>query len=201
MDSVTKPGSNKRSQILGGTLGTLAGLIVVGLIFFFVRRRRRARRTEEEPEEEFDKPLQSPSVVVHSPTNRTVIAPLSTGDSKAQLLMTYGGGSPTAVSPQSESGSHPGEGSSRSDSSQQPRLVPQRAGHLHVTNLVPGEDKPLPSPMTAKPLPEVGQSQDQNLRREVEQLRMEMEAIRTEQQLNQPPQAVTEEPPPRYAES
>ena len=198
VDSVpNKPNSN-RSKILGGTLGTLAGLLIVGLIFFFLHRRRRAQHNEEEGE--FEKPIQSPSLVEHSPINPTTIAPISMGDSKAQLLMTYDDGGPSTISPSSETGPRAGEGSTHSNSSQQQqmRLVPQRAAHLHVTNLAPGEEKPLPSPsMTPKPQPEERQTQDENLRREVERLRVEMEAIRAGQQ--QP--RVTEEPPPRYAES
>ena len=199
MESETK-GPNKRNQILGGTLGAIAGLIVVGLIFFVctLRRRRRAQLAEEK---EFEKSSQSPeSPVGNSPVNTTTSAPFSTGtSSKAREMMLYNAGGPSAVSPSSDSDSPVGEaslpsGSSQQQQQQQTRLVPQRT-HLHVTNLVPGDGKSLPSPMTPPGLqPERGQTQeqDQNLRREVEQLRMEMDAIRAGQQVH------TEEPPPRY---
>jgi hypothetical protein len=196
--SINKPGSNKRNQIVGGTLGTVAGLIIVGVILFFLRRQRRVQRTEGE---EFEESMQTPSLIENSPTNATMIAPYSMGSSKAQLMMMSDEGGPSVVSPSSNSGSRAGETSARSDlGQQQMRLVPQRPAHLHVTNLAPGEEKPLPSPMTPRLQPERRQTQgqDQILRREVEQLRMEMEAIRAGQQ-QQP--NVTEEPPPRYAES
>jgi len=202
----TKPSSNKRSQILGGTLGTIAGLVILGLIIFFLRRRR--RRAQRMTEEDFDKPIQSPSIVENSPTNPTTIAHFNGGDSKAQLMMMYAdsGGGPSAVSPSSDSGSRAGEGSSSPSNSgqqqqqQQTRLVPQRAANLHVTNQAPGEEKPLPlSPgMMQKPQ---AQAEDQNLRREVERLRIEMDAIRAGVGQQQPHPPPTEEPPPRYADS
>ena len=185
-----------RNRILGGTLGAVAGLIIVGLIYLFLRRRRR-------PQEQFEKPmLQSPSLVEISPSTAATVAPITPGSSKAQLMMMYDGGRPDAASPSSESGSRAGETSEASDSGQrQPmRVVPQRGPNLHVTNLAPGEDKPLPSPMTPRLQPARRQPEDPNLRREIEQLRMEMDEMRAGQQLQQQLR-VGEEPPPGYAEA
>ena len=191
MEKDTTKSSNRRNQILGGTLGAVAGFIIVTLVVFFLRRRR-AQRTEE------NEISRTASLVENSPVNVAPSSPFSAaGSSKAQLMMLYGngnGGGPSAVSPSSGSGSPAGEASRPSDSSQQQQtgFVPQRS-HLHVTNLAPGEEKPLPSPMLQPERP------DQNLRREVEQLRMEMDAIRAAGQ-DQQPHVLTEEPPPRYTD-
>src|SRR5258707_14640161 len=97
----TNPSSKKRGQIVGGTVGTIAGLIIMGLIIFFLRRRR--RRAQHTTEEDFDKPIQSPSIVESSPTNPTTIAHFNDGDSKAQLMMMDAdSASPNPVSPSSE---------------------------------------------------------------------------------------------------
>lgn len=201
----TNPSSKKRGQIVGGTLGTIAGLIILGLIIFFFLRRRR-RRAQHTIEEDFDKPIESPSIVENSPTNPTTIAHFNDGDSKAQLMMMYAdSGGPNTGSPSSESGSRVGEGSSSPSNSgqqqqqQQTRLVPQRAANLHVTNQAPGEEKPLPLSPGMMPKPQT-QAEDQNLRREVERLRLEMDAIRAGVGQQQP-HVPTEEPPPRYADS
>jgi hypothetical protein len=197
---VIKHSSKKRSQILGGVLGTVTGLIIAGLVFFFLRRRRRREGSEAE---EFEEPVQSPSLIEISPTNAITIAPFNTGSSnKTQLMMIHDDVGPSPVSPSSASGSRVADGMSVHSDSSQPRLVPQRAAHLHVTNLAPGEEKLLPSPVMSRLQPERRQTegQDQILRREVEQLRMEMDAMRVRQQLQPQPQ-VAEEPPPGYAES
>lgn len=187
----------KRDQILGGTLGTVAGLAIVGLFCLFLRRRRRLQRNEEQ----IDKPIRSPSLFEISPSNAATTVPISTGGTKAQLMMVYDEVGPGAVSSPSDSGSRAGETSAASDSGQpQPtRLIPQRAANLHVTNLDPSEDKPLPSPLTPRLQPARRQPEDQNLRMEVEQLRMELDEIRAGQQLRQP--RTGEEPPPGYAEA
>jgi len=196
----SQPSSNnlKRNQILGGTLGTVAGLIIVGLIYLFLRRRRRPHRNEAQ----FEEPMQSPPLVEISPLNAATVASISTGSSKAQIMMMYDEVRPDAVSPSSDSGSRGAGTSPTSDSGhQQPtRLVPQRAANLHVTNLAPNEDKPLPSPMTPRLQPARRQPEDQNLRREIEQLRMEMDEMRAGQQLQQQSR-IGEEPPPGYAEA
>jgi len=201
-DTTIKPSSNKRNQILGGILGTVGGFIMAGLVLFFFRCRHRREGSEAE---KFEESVQSPSLVEISPTNAVTIAPFNTGSSNKTQLMTmiHDDVDPIAVSPSSASGSRMAGGTSEhSDSSQQMRLVPQRAAYLHVTNLTPGEEKPLPSPVISRLQPERRQTegQDQILRREVEQLRMEMDAMRVRQQLQPQPQ-VTEEPPPGYAES
>jgi hypothetical protein len=162
---------------------------------FFLRRRRSPQHVEEE----IEKPYQSPSLVEDFPTRSATIAQFNTGISKAQLIMMSEDSGPAAASPSSDSGSRAGETSAASDSGQQQRmrLVPQRAGNLHVTNQASGEEKPLPSPVTPKLQPARRQTEgEDHLRREVEQLRMEVHAMRA---AGQP--AITEEPPPGYAES
>lgn len=189
--------TTERNDILGGTLGAVAGLTLVGLIFFFLRR----RQSEQRGREEFEKSLQSPSLIASSPLDAATVTPFSMDSNKARLTKMYDEGAPSTVPTSSDSGSRASEPSAPLNSNQeqkQMRLVPQRPTHLHVTNITPGGEKPLPSPTTPRLQPEGSRTgEDQSLRQEVEQLRMEMDAMRAVQRRSR----VTEEPPPGYAES
>ena len=174
-------------SIVGGSVGGVLGLaaICVGIVIFL---RRRAKKNEEAWKAE------NASLSEPPPETATTITPFR---SKSALMMEEMG--QVAISPSSDSTRSSGVGgTAMAGESSMPRLVPQRPAYLHVTNHSPTSDgKPLPSPPRSSGRDtERPQTQDDGLRREVEQLRVEMDALRG-QQIQQAP--MPEEPPPGYS--
>lgn len=144
---------NKLPAILGGTLGGLAGLVLIALgILFFVRRRARQRNAPK-----FDLHLDPPASPKseYTPQTATIVTPF-TNDREPHVSL-----SPLrrTVTPVAE--------------------VPSKSREAGI-------------------MPMETQTQDDGLRREVEQLRQEMGQLRVQQTQQLRQVSDHEEPPPDY---
>ena len=177
--------------IVGATLGTLAGLILIAAIVFFLRRRRRRRESIH-----IDGPLEELQLMQREPSTVTPftdeVQPLVTNGVQDQNKRRY---FVQNVNPPSKNSKTEKFATIRSsDSTHQTATATDGsvAGGRSSPAMTSRDGQTTPAPVD-----------DGNLRQEVEQLRRVVETL-SSQQVQQPPRVVyspgslLDDPPPMY---